>query len=269
MHLRGNTAAGKTRAIRGNIPELEGPVEKTKDLPHRAVNPDNFKVDLVRATPDIPLTSSQVHEESSMLARQLESRIRDLRTSDGTEVGSLLIDKRLAKAEDVVGYGKLAAETSRQLNVYDVDAPLENSLAGVLERKPGGTDPLPPYDVISKGFKDVRANRVAVLQYFQKHPELGKYELYGTTAVGAKVKVAEVVNGKLAIHDKEQFAQVTKNPATDPAFQAKANEKITADAVEGMVAKLPPERAATVREVMRPHLGQTWKQALDQHSLSS
>ena len=46
--MRGNTAAGKTRAIRGNIPELEAAVDRTSDLPHRAINPDNFKLDLMR-----------------------------------------------------------------------------------------------------------------------------------------------------------------------------------------------------------------------------
>ena len=38
--MRGNTAAGKTRAIKANVPELARAVEKTANMPHRAVNPD-------------------------------------------------------------------------------------------------------------------------------------------------------------------------------------------------------------------------------------
>ena len=63
--MRGNTAAGKTRAIKGNIPELEAAVEATKDAPHRALNPDNFKHDLLAHDSDLGLTHFQVHNEST------------------------------------------------------------------------------------------------------------------------------------------------------------------------------------------------------------
>ncbi len=262
--MRGNTAAGKTRAIKGNIPELEEPVNATKDLRHRGVNPDDFKVDLREAQTDITLTSSQTHSESSMLSGKFEDTLRTIQTSDGKELGSILIDKRLARLEDVQAYAKMAEDTGRKLNVYDVDAPLEVSLAGVLERIPGGNDPLPPYKIIADGFKDVRTNRADVIKFFEDNPQLGKYELYGTLADGSKVKVVEVVNGKRTTFNEELYKEITAPPGELPDFIA--NTKINSESIEALTKSLSPERAQKVREILEPYMGKTWKEALDAHS---
>jgi Zeta toxin len=262
--MRGNTAAGKTRAIKGNIPELEGPVNATKDLRHRAVNPDNFKVDLREAQTDVTLTSSQTHAESSMLAGKFEDSLKTIKTSDNTELGSILIDKRLARLEDVQQYAKMAQETGRKLNLYDVDAPLEVSLAGVLERIPGGNDPLPPYDVIAKGFDDVRTHRDNVIKFFQDNPQLGKYELYGTLPDGSKVKVAEVVDGSVKVFENELYLEVTAKPGE--ISQTIAKKTISSQLIESLTQSLSSERAAKVREVLEPYIGQTWETALNAHS---
>jgi hypothetical protein len=262
--MRGNTAAGKTRAVKGNIPELEAPVNATKDLRHRGVNPDDFKVDLREAQTDVTLTSSQTHAESSMLAGKFEDSLRTIQTSNGKELGSILIDKRLARLEDVQSYARMAEETGRKLNVYDVDAPLEVSLAGVLERIPGGNDPLPPYKIIADGFKDVRTNRADVIKFFEDNPNLGKYELYGTLADGSKVKVVEVVNGKRTTFNEELYKEITAPPGELPDFIA--NTKINSELIEALTKSLSLERAQKVREILEPYLGKTWKDALNAHS---
>jgi Domain of unknown function (DUF4157)/Bacterial SH3 domain/Zeta toxin len=265
--MRGNTAAGKSRAVRGNIPELEGPVGATPNMPHRGVNPDNFKADLYAAQPDVPLTSSQVHSESSTLAAMLQKALLKLKTSDG-KAASLLIDKRLASLGEVQGYADAALATGRKLNIYDVDAPLEVSLAGVLERVPGGGDPLPPFQIVADGFTSVRAFRLDVIKYFEAHPQLGKYELFGTTPAGLKVKVAEVVNGKRAINPEYQY--MLPDLLADPKSAAEllGSRVITEQGITDLTASLPRERAAAVSTVLREYLGQTWKQALDAHSVS-
>ena len=262
--MRGNTAAGKSRAIKGNIAELESPINATKDLRHRAVNPDNFKVDLAEAATGVKPTSSQTHSESSMLASRLEIELRNLKVADGTDIGSILIDKRLATMSEVEKYALMARETGRKLNVYDVDAPLEVSLAGVLERVPGGNDPLPPYDVVADGFRAVRSERADVIEFFENNPRLGSYELYATKPNGDKVKVAEVGNGSKIILDEVLFREVTAQPGQIPELVG--NLKITQQLIDQLTSNLPPQRAQTVRQVLEPYKGKTWREAVDGHS---
>ena len=270
--MRGNTAAGKTRAVKSSVPELAEPLAKLAKLEpeviHKTINPDDFKVQLARAT-DAPVNSGQVHEESSILAKKLEQRVRDIKTSDGKETGSLLIDKRLGTPESVEEYAALAKGTGREFKLCDVDAPFENSLIGVLERRPNDGSPLPHYGIVSEGFEESRGNRAAVVKHFQDHPELAKYELFGTTPQGTQVKVAEVVSGRLVVHDQAQFDSITLDPADDPSFSAKRNELITHERIERAVANLPNDRAQKVRGVLQKHMGKTWDQALKQHSLKA
>jgi hypothetical protein len=261
--MRGNTAAGKTRAVSGGVEDLKGPMAATKELPHRSVNPDNFKADLIAATPG--MTSTQVHSESSMLATRLERELTTMKTSDGKELGSILIDKRLAGLDDVQHYAQMAKDSGRKFVLYDVDAPLEVSLAGVLERVPGGADPLPPFDVVAGGFKAVRNNRDGVVKLFQSDPTLGTYELYATNAQGTRVKIATISGGNTAITDAELFAQVTA-PVDQQAIML-GNTQITDQAIQNMTKDLPTDRQAKVSGILKKYEGWTWKSALDAHSL--
>jgi Domain of unknown function (DUF4157)/Bacterial SH3 domain/Zeta toxin len=264
--MRGNTAAGKSRAVKGNIPELETPVNATPNMPHRAVNPDNFKADLYKAQPEVSLTSTQVHSESSTLASMLQKELVNMKTSDG-KMGSMLIDKRLASVADVQDYAALAKATGRKFNLYDVDAPLEVSLAGVLERKPGGIDPIPDFNIVGGGFTAVRSNRLQVIEFFEKNPTIGKYELFATTPQGAKVRVAVVENGKLRIEPstKDLYIEVIADPVKLADLVAK--KTITENLIAELTAQLSSERAKTVRDVLTPYIGKTWEQAMKIHSL--
>ena len=261
--MRGNTAAGKTRAVSGGVPELAGPMAKTKELPHRSVNPDNFKADLIEASGG-SMTSSQVHWESSMLAERLEGELLTMKTSDGKELGSMLIDKRLANAGDVSHYAKLAKDSGRKFVLYDVDAPLEVSLAGVLERVPGGADPLPPFDIVAGGFKGVRSNRQAVVDMFLADSSLGTYEIYGTRANGDRVPVATVKNGALEIKDAGLYREVMAEPGN--MGEVLASKRITEDGIQAVIGGLEGDRGTKVGNLLRKYLGWTWKAALDAHS---
>jgi hypothetical protein len=261
--MRGNTAAGKTRAVT-TVPELAGAMNATKDLPYRAINPDAFKPDLMTATPG--KTSSQVHSEASMLATRLEKELAGLKTSDGKELGSILIDKRLATLEEVRKYIALAKQTGRKFMLYDIDAPLEVSLAGVLERLPEGADPLPPFDIVADGFAAVRNNRDDVMKLFESDPTLGTYELYATTAQGARIKVATVQGGQAPEPiDQALFKQLTAKTSDQVAMLAQM--RITDQAIEDLIKDLPAERQAKVRDALKKYEGWTWKSALDAHSL--
>lgn len=260
MHaMRGNTAAGKSRAVKQN-PELAGPMGKA---PNAAVNPDNFKPRLMSEGGQ-SLTSSQVHSESSMLASRLETELLGMKTSDGKEMGSMLIDKRLPTVEDVMHYAELAKQSGRKLSLHDVDAPLEVSLAGVLERRPGGDDPLPPFDVVKTGFDAVRTHRKAVINLFRSNPDLGSYELYATKPTGERVKIAQVEAGEAKILDEDLFKEVIAGP--DEAAELVASKTLTETVIKNLTAKLPAERAKAVAGILQKYLGQTWKAALDAHS---
>jgi hypothetical protein len=263
--MRGNTAAGKSRAIRGNIPALENGVAATANLRHRAVNPDNFKADLIEADPDIALNSTRVHIESSVLAWRLQARLAQVKTSAG-KVGSMLVDKRLGAPSDVAALEKVAAQNGHKLNIYDIDAPLESSLLGVLGREAGGKkDPIPPFaDIADRGFVPARTNRREVIQKYLDNPELGEYELYGTLPSGAKVKVAAIKNGELEVYDEARFEELL----TDPSEQVQAirQKRITEQLIDELTAPLDKDFAAKVRQDLTPHIGYTWEEAIAHHA---
>ncbi|MEC8026015.1 MAG: zeta toxin family protein, partial [Myxococcota bacterium] len=260
--MRGNTAAGKTRAIRSNIPELADAIDTTGNSPHRAINPDNFKLDLIRHDQDthgVSNSHQQVHVESSTLAWRLKGELMDT-------PGSLLVDKRLGNFEDVQGLMQNAQRTGRKFNVYDVDAPLEMSLIGVLMRKPGGADPIPPFSVVAEGgFVPARENRRRSMALFEgpEGASVGKYEVFGTTADGRKIRVAEVVNGERIIHDREAYSRMQENPQLE--VDRLRGETIDDAVIARVVGPLPKDFGDAVRAALEPYKGRNWDAALTEH----
>jgi hypothetical protein len=179
--LRGNTAVGKTRMVTSQIPALRAALDKSSD---GIVNPDQFKPPL-RSNGNQSLNSAQVHAESCVLADRLEDELKSMKTADGA-AASFLVDKRLARASESAHYALMASSTSRKLVLCDIDAPLENSLVGVLERDTKGADPIPPYQIVSDGFSAVRTDRGAVIDQSINNPQLGTYQLYSTYSLGKK-----------------------------------------------------------------------------------
>jgi hypothetical protein len=158
----------------------------------------------------------------------------------------------------------MAKDTGRHFSLCDVDAPLETSLAGVLERVPGGPDPLPPFDAVGGGFDAVRNNRLKVIDLFRSDPSFGSYELYAATPSGERVKVAEVTAGKLTISNAKLFVEATSETRAESHIAAET--VITEELIGRLTSKLEPQRASTVRAVLKKYLGQKWKAALDGHS---
>jgi hypothetical protein len=158
----------------------------------------------------------------------------------------------------------MAKDSGREFVLYDVDAPLEASLAGVLERIPGGADPLPPFDIVASGFSSVRSNRTKVLDMFLADPKLGTYEMYGTRATGERVPAAVVRNGVLEVKDPELFQQLMAGP--EDTAQVLAATRITEEQITEITANLDASRAEKVGNLLRKYLGFTWKAALDAHA---
>ncbi|MBL8627840.1 MAG: hypothetical protein JNK64_41530 [Myxococcales bacterium] len=99
--MRGNTAAGKPRAIRGAgaqaLPELALALERLGDDLHITVNPDNAKVVLLQDGAELGLTSGQVHEESAMLDGRMKQRAFKL-AHDGVRASAPAISARATRA---------------------------------------------------------------------------------------------------------------------------------------------------------------------------
>lgn len=258
--LRGNTASGKTRMANSSMPALAEAIEESGG---GCVNPDLFKVRLAKVPGQPELTSASVHAESCVLADRLERELGGLKTASG-KPASMLVDKRLGGAHEVAAYMQLAQETGRKVELFDIDAPLERSLLGVLQRKPGGADPRPPYAAVSAGFSAVRGNRLQVIDQFLANPTLGTYHLYGTSATGAKMPVATVTGGELMIHDPQAYAEIM-----DPASSLPGNvgdRKIDNETIKQLTEGMPPTVAANAREALQPYVGMSWYDALRAHS---
>ena len=256
--MRGNTGAGKSRLMKsGAIPELA-----TGDI--AVSNPDNFKPVLINeAKKDgISLTHNQTHWEAAMLSNKLKSKL--LKPENKEQVPSIIVDKRLGGLYELKTLHKEGLETGRQVNVFDVDAPLEMSLLGVLMRKPGGDDPIVPFDDIVGGFKAARNNRSEFAEYYEKNSGLGRYELYGTAPNGDKLLVVKVIDGEFIAEDNDEWANLTKDPSDE--IQQISTTVIDDKEIERVTSCLPEgEFKSSAIKTLNSNKGLTWKEAVTKH----
>jgi hypothetical protein len=82
--------------------------------------------------------------------------------------------------------------------------------------------------------------------------------------MGPRSPVATVKNGSLEIIDAQLYAEAIAKPAG--YSDVVAGKTITRPLIDALTASLPADRAAKVKGVLEPYIGQTWKQALDAHS---
>lgn len=263
--LRGNTAAGKTSMAAKAHPVVADALKASGS--EGVINPDTFKRPLRENSGPARLSTEHVHEESSVLALKLEEALKPMKTQSGSPA-SVLVDRRLAQTGTVDRYLTMAEQTGRKVELCDIDAPLERSLAGVLMRKPEGDDPVPPYRVVAGGFTGVRGNRLDVIDKLLAKPELGNYQLFGTAENGSKVKVASVDRGELSIHEPRLYEQIT---APESASVHHIGEQvIDARLIDRMASGVDdPERAVGLRAALQRYEGMTWAQAVDAHCARS
>ncbi|HSD86455.1 MAG TPA: hypothetical protein VLB44_03035, partial [Kofleriaceae bacterium] len=288
--MRGNTASGKTRSVaQGGAPELSQAIEMTKagnrsgpasgeePLRHRANNPDAFKLEIYAHDSTLGLSSNQAHIESSILSMWFHERMLAAKDANGNPV-DMLIDKRLSSAGDTQKLLADAKRTGRKVSLLDVDADLATSLAGVLDRKHGGTDPIPPFHVIKDGFEGVRGNRLDTIFAIAQEPTAA-YRLMGTDADGNKTLVAEIKPiapgepipadplSRLIIHDEARFNRMIPSPA-EAKTQAKAlgETVITQEGIDQMTKDLPEGYRNKLKPKLEANIGKTWKQAVDEWS---
>ncbi|MBV8760672.1 MAG: hypothetical protein JO257_25490, partial [Deltaproteobacteria bacterium] len=283
--MRGNTAAGKSRAIKqGGAPELEQAVAATskggsratdkEGLRHRANNPDNFKQEIYEHDPSIGLSSNQAHLESSYLSDRFHEALLGMQVGD--KPADMLIDKRLAKAHDTEKLLADAKKSGRHLSVMDVDADLTTSLAGVLGRPHGKEDPIPPFNAVREGFEGVRGQRIDTILAIANEPT-ASYKLMATQPDGSKVLVAEIkpckpeempvlVSERLIVHRPELIDQLLPTEAEAKSIAKKTGQtEITQAQIDQMTAPLGAY-GEELKAKLEPHIGKTWEKAVDDWS---
>jgi hypothetical protein len=150
------------------------------------------------------------------------------------------------------------------MEVCDIDAPLEQSLARVLQRAPGGDAPRPPYEVVARGFTAVRRHRQDVIDKLASKPELAAYRLFGTTVEGRQVQVASVAGGNLSIHHPQLYERAT---ATDNTIGDRLGRQVIDPAlIRRLAGRGDGPAAGALRAALERYAGMTWSQALDAHS---
>ena len=179
-----------------------------------------------------------------------------------------MVDKRFGTSAKVEELINLATESRKTLNLFDVDAPLTDSLIGVLRREPGGKDPIVPFEELAEGgFLQARGNRKDVIDLFRNNPQLGRYELYGSIGDGQKALVASVVNGKLKVFNPKQFDELVTNPTLEidkirnTVLDSNEISRVTSSLSEGSFKN-------EVTQTLRQFEGKTWEQAILEHGKS-
>jgi hypothetical protein len=76
--------------------------------------------------------------------------------------------------------------------------------------------------------------------------------------------VAEVVDGSVKVFENELYLEITAKPGE--ISQTIAKKQISPQLIESLTQSLSRERAAKVREILEPYMGQTWETALNAHS---
>lgn len=258
--LRGNTAAGKTTALRSN------PLFSRAGNTDGAINPDTYKASLkaADAEPDgwQNVLHKQAHEEGSMLAKKI------FETVQKTEDASMIIDKRLSKQKNIKELLDAAESSGKKLKFLDVDAPLETSLIRVLGREPGGADPLVPFDAVAGGFNEVRSNRLAMLEAAEKNDSIETYTLYAPGPDGKPKLVASKEGGRIKVEDGMQdiFAQTVDEQAAKQTVDALKDTVIDDAYIERTVAAAPADQRGRIQSILEKNKGMTFKEALDQHA---
>lgn len=240
--MRGNTASGKTRALRTEMASI-------KDL-SGAINPDPIKYELIG---QMDVTAAQAHREGAMLSK----KIMDISLAQRPNI-NLVIDKRLDEREDIASV--LNFRSNDRVEILDIDAPLEKSCLGVLTRRKG-PDPLVPFDSIAAGYKNIRANRNHLIDQVKTNSEVEKYSLY-VSDEGSTYFVASKKKGEFVISDPTRFKDAQHSEGIDIEIVETANKVITSSFLKEKYKVAPWLQ----NQGLESFLGLSIKDALDQHS---
>jgi hypothetical protein len=258
--MRGNTAVGKTRTLK-DIASLAPAADLIKQEPKSAINPDNFKADLIKHAYNAgscAIDHGQAHVESCVIAQAVWASL------DADPDASVLVDRRLGAQSDFDELVRTAHASGKRVELYDIDAPLEASLCGVLVREPGGVDPIPPFEAIAWGFKSIREDRLKVLEQAIVEGHVDRYELFGTLPDGSKALAVKMEGRATTEIDADLFAEAIAAP--DAIIEQARHTVIDQPFIARMADGITGPFAKTLRAALERYRGLTLEQAISEHS---
>ena len=256
--LRGNTAAGKSTAVKTH--EQFGKLAAALD---GAINPDTYKFELRQADASggrMNTASRQVHEEGSVIASRIE---KEMLKQGGS---SLVFDKRFHEARDIPDLIQKARDNGKTVKIIDIDAPLQLSAARVLGRNANKDAPLVPFEAVADGFRGIRRNRLDMLSEIVSDPLVKDYAMYVADDQGTSHLVAYKKDGEWHGPDTPEKADLYRRATSldvSADVEKARHQKIDDAFIERMVAAAPEKFRPEVRASLEDFRGKTLEQALD------
>ncbi len=169
--LRGNTAAGKTTALRSN-PEFAHLLDE-QGTPTGAVNIDNYKYHLKQHEAGRhgrkAATNQQVHDEGSLVKRKM---IGELRSRHGQDLNEVVDSRFCELGEDVEPAFVRAREENKKLVILDINVGLMTSCLRVLGREINGEDPNATFGAVSGGYRHMHESGLGLMGLVEEHDEM-------------------------------------------------------------------------------------------------
>ncbi|HKC04282.1 MAG TPA: zeta toxin family protein, partial [Patescibacteria group bacterium] len=250
--VRGNIATGKTTALR-NHPHFA----RIRNNLDGIISPDDYKVIFHREKvgDNKSVKDDQIHQESLFLAREIQDQIINF----GENRTSLVIDKRFAWEEEITSILLLAMNTSRDIDITDIDCPLELSVIRVLSRY----FPRPKLNTFLDGFERIRKYRRNLIERAETIQNISYYILLDTSS-GQKMgpdyrTIAEIRDNKPPVirdRDEKIFKELAPNvPLEKIEFEIKKGvdrDKILLDSYlidNGYIQRVREKFFLSVKEI--------------------
>lgn len=159
-YLRGNTAAGKSTALRTHV-DRYGLLFDNEGRLTGAFNTDAYKHRIKQVEAAIHgrvvVANQQVHIEGSRIKRLVQHLLHE---QHGTQLNTVT-DGRLEDPADITAAFNRARLGGAHIDILDIEAPLELSVLRVLERPVGGEDLNANFDAILRGYRGLHHTRSA------------------------------------------------------------------------------------------------------------
>ncbi len=253
--LRGNTAVGKTYAIK-NDPRLSKAIDE-QGIVKGALCTDTVK-SMLRHRVD-GVTNNQIHIEGAELedfiTQELRTHVLGL---------SMIVDQRNA-----FGFVKVlvsdAEKTGKKFVLKDIDAPLMVSALRVLKRDPK-CDPCVPFGPIADGLKGLRKDRFQIIDLVLNSKSIKQYELYvtdtkGKSGIAARKTVSRLSDqARLEIIDQTLYDYATSEEGAEAEIR-----KVRGTIIVTELCNSYADRLSNLFKV-HPFKGQTVEAALYRHS---
>ncbi len=272
--MRGGCGSGKSFAVKEKYGDKDI-FDESGDVPG-AVKPDYFKGRIKQKERDSPpppgveVTSGQVHLESTAMNAMFTE------TLAADPEATLLIDKQLEAADDIISIIEMGKEYGKPVELLDHDVPVELSAFRVLKRPYGGVDPNIGYDGVSSGFRGIRQNRAALIEAAETEEVVESYSLRAFDPVSRRqIVIATKVDGQIKVDEEHSELYLSVSLQTDEDIEQEietaANAEITEEFIEGFISRNFDESEGSAkyrdeaRRILSTYvgLGMTFKDALD------